>query len=188
MTLLKSLILICCAVYYCLSILQNTLRKSNMDIQGTIVFMILCPLFIFLFLVIVIWYMIEPKKRFAERTKGICCWICWDIWRSHPEAENPESLQNMENGNMSTRTQEISSTRYQERPIDIGPSNSSVIPQNVQQSLRVNLPPEIILTPSQHIITNQEYDKPPSYESLYNLFWYSYLVYYLVLLLLLLVR
>ena len=147
-----------------------------MDIQGTIVFMILCPLFIFLFLVIVIWYMIEPKKRFAERTKGIYCWICWDIWRSHSEAENPESLQNREYGNimrhinMSTRTQEISSTRYQERPIDIGPSNSSVIPQNSQQSLRVNLPPEIILTPSQHIITNQEYDKPPSYESLYNLF------------------
>ena len=114
-----------------------------------IVLMILCSLFIFLVPVIVIWYM---------------------IWRkSHPEAENSESLQNRENGNMSTRTQEISSTRYQERPIDIGPSSSSVIPQESQQSLRVNLPPEIILTPTQHIITNQEYDKPPSYESLYNL-------------------
>ena len=150
-----------------------------MDIRGTIVFMILCPLFIFLFLVIVIWYMIEPKKRFAERTKGLCCWICWDIWRSHPEAENTESIQNREYGRswseetsgnqLSTRTQEISSTRYRERPIDIGPSNSSVIPQNIHQSLRVNLPPEIILAPSQHIITNQECDKPPSYESLYNL-------------------
>ena len=164
------------------NILQNnTHANNNMDIRESIVFMILCPLFIFLFLVIVIWYMIEPKKRFAERTKGLCCWICWDIWRSHPEAENTESIQNREywrsrseetSGNqLSTRTQELSSTttRYQERPIDIGPSNSSVIPQNIQQSLRVNLPPEIILTPSQHIITNQECDKPPSYESLYNL-------------------
>ena len=151
---------------------------SVMDTVGSSVERFIPLFFLFLFLVIVIWYMIEPKKRFAERTKGLCCWICWDIWRSHPEAENTESIQNREywrsrseetSGNqLSTRTQKISSTRYRERPIDIGPSNSSVIPQNIQQSLRVNLPPEIILTPSQHVI-NQECDKPPSYESLYNL-------------------
>ena len=46
---------------------------------------------------------------------------------------------------------------------------SSRIPgqQNTQQSLRVNLPPEIILSPSQHII-NQKSDRPPSYESLFS--------------------
>ena len=144
MTSPSSLILIC---PFC-----RTRSNNNMDIVYTILW-ILCSLLIFLAPVIVIWYV---------------------IWRkSHPKAENSESLQNREYGNgcMSTRTQEISSTaRYQESPINIGPSNSSLISQNSQQSLRVNLPPEIILTPSQHIITNQEYDKPPSYESLYNLF------------------
>ena len=48
------------------------------------------------------------------------------------------------------------------------PSNSSTIarPRNYHQSLSVDLPPEIILTPTQHVI-NQECDSPPSYESLY---------------------
>ena len=40
-------------------------------------------------------------------------------------------------------------------------------PRNYQQSLSVSLHPEIILTPSQHVI-NQECDSPPSYESLFT--------------------
>ncbi len=48
------------------------------------------------------------------------------------------------------------------------PSHSSRIvrPRNYHQSVSVSLPPEIILTPSQHII-NPECDSPPNYESLY---------------------
>ena len=67
---------------------------------------------------------------------------------------------------LAIRLPEIYSTANQETSADS--PNSSRIQQNSQQSLRVNLPPEIILTPSQHII-NPECDKPPSYESLYNL-------------------
>ena len=39
-------------------------------------------------------------------------------------------------------------------------------PRSYNQSLSVSLPPEIILTPSQHAI-NPECDSPPSYESLF---------------------
>ena len=39
--------------------------------------------------------------------------------------------------------------------------------QNCQQILRVNLPQETILMPSQ-LINNPECDKPPSYESLFS--------------------
>ena len=48
------------------------------------------------------------------------------------------------------------------------PSNSfrMSMTRNFQQSLSVSLPPEIILTPSQHVIS-QECDRPPSYESLF---------------------
>ena len=48
------------------------------------------------------------------------------------------------------------------------PSNSSRIarPRNYHPSLSVSLPPETILTLSQHVI-NPECDSPPSYESLF---------------------
>ena len=48
------------------------------------------------------------------------------------------------------------------------PSNSSRIagPRSYHQSLSVDLPPEVILTPTQHAI-NAECDSPPSYESLF---------------------
>ena len=137
------------------------------------VLMILIPLFIFLFLVLFIWC--SMKERFTNRTKGICCWICFP-WRNLVDAETTNSSRNREAGirmqertsgnQLATRLPEIYSTAYHET--SAGPPNSSRIPQNGQQSLRVNLPPEIILTPSQHII-NPECDKPPSYESLYNL-------------------
>lgn len=112
------------------------------------------------------------KESFAKRTTGICCWICF-LWRPPIDAETTNSSRNREttNSRMQERTSvnqvatslpERHSTAYQE---------TFRVPQNSQQSLlRVNLPPEIILTPAQHI-TNPECDndKPPSYESLYNL-------------------
>ena len=130
--------------------------------------MILIPLLIFLFLVLCIWCCM--KESFAKKTTGICCWICFML-RPHKDAETTYSSQNREywirtREQLTIRLPEIHSTANQESFAD--PPNSSRIPQNSQQSLRVNLPPEIILTPAQHI-TNTECDKPPSYESLYNL-------------------
>ena len=134
------------------------------------VLMVLIPLFIFLFLVVCIWC--SMKESFAKRTTGICSWICF-MWRPHKDAETTSSSRNRESGirmreERTSRLLEIYSTAYQETSAD--PSNSSRTPQNSQQSLSVNLPPEIILTPSPHIINSEcDNDKPPSYESLYNL-------------------
>ena len=60
----------------------------------------------------------------------------------------------------------ITSNSHQETPTDAASSSRIPGQQPSQQSLRVNLPPEIILSPSQHII-NQKCDRPPSYESLF---------------------
>ena len=131
------------------------------------ILMLLIPLFIFLFLVVLIWC--SMKESFVNRAQGICCWICFML-RPHVDAETTNSSRNREAGirmrERTIRLPEIYSTAYQETSAD--PPNSSRILQNSQQNLRVNLPQEIILTPSEHII-NPECDKPPSYESLYNL-------------------
>ena len=63
---------------------------------------------------------------------------------------------------------DITSDSYQETPTDTASSSRIPGQQPSQQSVRVNLPPEIILAPSQHII-NQKCDRPPSYESLFSL-------------------
>ena len=65
-----------------------------------------------------------------------------------------------------SRIPDMPSDSHQETPTDAASSSRIPGQQYSQQSLRVNLPPEIILSPSQHII-NQKCDRPPSYESLF---------------------
>ena len=72
----------------------------------------------------------------------------WD-----PRIRSPETASRIPEITSNTRQDAVDSPR------DPGQQQS-------QQSLRVNLPPEIVLSPSQHII-NPKSDRPPSYESLF---------------------
>ena len=84
----------------------------------------------------------------------ICCFNCCK-----------EAKKNSGNQVENRIQQEIYSTTHQETPTD--PVNSSSIQQNSQQSLRIHVLPEVILTPS-HQVINPECDSPLSYESLFT--------------------
>ena len=126
-----------------------------MDNVIEVVFIIVISLILFVLLIC----------RLAESIKR---------WRSH---NNKESNQNSESAvSISMPAPEWTSgnqlpTRTPESvysPQDTDPTNSSRI-QNCHQSLRADLPPEIILMPSQQIINpDAECDNPPSYESLFT--------------------
>ena len=120
-----------------------------MDNVIEVVFIIVISLILFVLLIC----------RLAESIKR---------WRSHNKKEsnqNRESAISMPapGNQLPTRT-----TESVYSPQDTDPTNSSRT-QNYHQSLRVNLPPEIILMPSQQIINpDAECDNPPSYESLFT--------------------
>ena len=84
-------------------------------------------------------------------------------WKRHEKTGNTESTENFTR--MNTRRNAV--IQLAEETLT-DPSNNFRVPitRNFQQSLSVSLPPEIILTPSQHVI-NPYCDRPPSYESLF---------------------
>ena len=108
----------------------------------------------------------------------VCCCLC-SCWRTQMKMENSRRDRNTESTanitRMNTRrsvviqlpdattlTPEI---LYEDTHTDSTNSSRIARPRNYQSS--VNLPPEIILIPTQHI-TNPESDSPPSYESLFQ--------------------
>ena len=115
--------------------------------NGVPVFVILAPIAIILFLCFLLWILLAVKK--AGKMESLQEW--------DPRIRSPETA---------SRIPEIPSNTRQDIRSDV--VNSPRVPgqQPSQQSLRVNLPPEIILLPSQHII-NPKSDRPPSYESLF---------------------
>ena len=115
--------------------------------NGVSVFVILAPIAIILFLCFLLWILLAVKK--AGKMESLQKW--------DPRIRSPERA---------SRIPEVTSNTHQETRTDA--VNSPRVPgqQPSQQSLRVNLPSEIILSPSQHII-NPKSDRPPSYESLF---------------------
>ena len=105
--------------------------------NGVPVIVILAPIAIILFLCFLLWILLAIKKAGEPKE--------WD--------PSPERASRIPEITSNTRQDAVDSPR------DPGQQQS-------QQSLRVNLPPEIVLSPSQHII-NPKSDRPPSYESLF---------------------